>query len=67
MSKNTFLELSRKTCTFCTVLELDEQRIKNWRDGAYIQNVFPDLTPDQRELMMTGTCGECWDKMMGEQ
>ena len=31
------------------------------------QNIFPELTPEQRELhFISGICGNCWDKLFGE-
>jgi hypothetical protein len=38
----------------------------NWKRGAMIQSAFPYLTSDQRELLMTGICNSCWDRMFGE-
>lgn len=29
----------------------------------HIQDIFPYLTPAERELLISGTCGECWEKM----
>jgi len=37
-----------------------------WNGGAYIQNVAPELLPDQRELLISGTCGVCFDAMFGD-
>ncbi len=32
-------------------------------DGeSFIQEIFPYLTPDQRELLLNGFCGPCFDK-----
>lgn len=31
----------------------------------HIQNVFPELTPAQREFLITGTTQEEWDEMWG--
>ena len=28
-----------------------------------IQDIFPYLTPAERELLISHTCKECWDKM----
>ena len=36
-------------------LPITIEQIKEWEDGALIQNVFPNLTVDQREFIMTGT------------
>lgn len=29
----------------------------------HVQDIFPYLTNDERELLISGTCKECWDKM----
>ena len=31
----------------------------------FIQDLFPYLTPSERELLVSNMCGECWDKMFG--
>lgn len=40
--------------------------IARWQRGELIQNALPGLTADERELLMTGTHPDCWDKMFGE-
>lgn len=38
------------------------QRITEWQGSRQlIQNVFPDLTADEREFLMTGITAEEWD------
>lgn len=37
-----------------------------WEHGEFVQTAFPDLTPDEREQIMTGTHPECWDAMFGD-
>ena len=32
----------------------------------YIQDIFPYLTPAERELIISQTCAECWDNMFKE-
>ena len=34
--------------------------------GAYIQDALPFLTPEQRELILTQTCGRCFDETFGD-
>jgi len=34
----------------------------DWKDGGLIQNTLDYLTPDEREMMISGTCGKCFDK-----
>jgi hypothetical protein len=35
----------------------------DWQHGKLIQDAMPELSSAQRELLMTSTCEECWDKM----
>jgi hypothetical protein len=37
-----------------------------WQAGELIQNALPELSADQRELIISGTCGDCWDEMFPE-
>ena len=34
--------------------------------GVNVQTAFPNLSKNQRELFVSGTCSECWEKMFGE-
>lgn len=56
-------------CAVChkrSTLEIPEENYYLWRDrGVLIQNAFPDLSPGERELLMTGTHEECWDSDFG--
>lgn len=36
-----------------------------WQSGVLIQDAMPDLSADERELFISGTCGKCWDEMFG--
>ena len=49
-------------CVFCnkvTTLNLDEEKVNRWRSGELIQDVFPELDADTREVMITRVCKEC--------
>jgi hypothetical protein len=37
-----------------------------WREGALIQRAMPYLTDGQRELLISQTCGECFEAMFSE-
>lgn len=39
------------------------EQIAAWHDGALIQNAMPDISEDLRELLISGTCGQCFDEM----
>lgn len=47
-------------------LEVSNQGYVAWYSGMNIQDAFPELSADDRELLMTGTCPECWDKLFGD-
>jgi hypothetical protein len=35
--------------------------------GGTVQSIFKDLGADERELLISGTCGECWDKLFPKE
>lgn len=36
---------------------------QQWRRGTLIQQAMPDVSKEQRELLLSGICGECWNKI----
>ena len=40
-----------------------EPRVNTELAKKTIQRVMPYLTADERELMISGVCGECYDKL----
>jgi len=53
-------------CPFCShvnYITVNEQDYYRWEDGELIQNAFPYLSAEERELLKTGICPSCWDKM----
>jgi hypothetical protein len=38
-------------------------QVTAWREGELIQRAMPNLTDDERELLLTQTCGTCFDEM----
>ena len=52
------------TCWNCEtshVVEVPAAGWKAWRSGELIQDALPELSADDRELLMSGTCGPCFD------
>lgn len=50
-------------CKQTTIMELADSKYWEWTGGKKIQHVFPDPPVGQRELLITGTHDECWDKL----
>ena len=54
-----------KSCPLCkkeSTVSVTQESLKEYANGALIQNAFPYLDANERELIMTGICGICWDK-----
>ena len=66
---NYMLGLLEPTCRQCgttvqiTVIGPDYEK---WQNGELIQNARPYLSADEREMLISGTCGPCLDQMFGE-
>ena len=64
MSKGTIIVT--KQCLHCkglTSLLLDKDKYKTWQHGELIQNVWPEWTAEQRELLISGMHGDCWTRV----
>ena len=51
-----------KECPMCgkvTKIAVDRVKYFRWQAGELIQNVWPELPPEKRELIKTGYCMEC--------
>lgn len=55
-----------KTCSKRIMLQFSASDYRRWKSGELIQRAMPYLTADERELLMTGQCGKCFDKMFEE-
>ena len=58
------------TCPFCGedhAVEVNLAQYEAWQNGELIQNAMPDLTPTEREQLISGLCPKCQAKMFGEQ
>ena len=53
-------------CGKTFTLAVTEAEYKNWKDGMLIQDAMPSLGQNDRELLISGTCPECWNAMMAE-
>lgn len=45
---------------------LDKDAFQAWYGGVHAQVAFPDMTPGQREILISGTCEPCWDRLFKE-
>ncbi len=57
-----------KTCPFCgdkNTVMIEAKDFVDWRNGKLIQDAFPYLSADDREVIMSGICPTCWDATFG--
>lgn len=51
------------TCPFCkkeNVVTVGYDDYEKYENGAKAQDCFPYLSADDRELLISGICPECW-------
>ena len=53
-----------KLCGIVYSVLLNEQDYDDWQDNkGYIQDLLGYLTAGERELLISGTCDTCWQKL----
>ena len=56
------------TCPFCgraNEIEVNEDDYLDWQDGMLVQDAFPYLSANEREMLVSGICPTCWDSTFG--
>ena len=66
MSK-VVLEIECVMCNQSIIMEVSEEGLKKWQQGELIQDALPELTDDEREMLMSGICPTCWDKIFSDE
>lgn len=70
MEYNPLTKVTCRTCIHCrksAELVLPTPQVEAWKAGARVQDAFPNLDVDTRELLITGTHPACWDEMFGDE
>lgn len=67
MEKELVYEVTCMKCTTTYVFDVSTKQDEELDEGKKkIQDIFPELSPDERELFLSGICGTCYDKMFAE-
>lgn len=59
----------QEICSKCdteVLISVEYDDYEAWRNGELIQNAMPYLTADQREILISSICGDCFDLMFPE-
>ena len=65
-----YIAVKTKVCRVCgkyEILSLDRKAVESWQAGEYIQNAFPEMSMEDREVLITGTHPACWNKLFPEE
>jgi hypothetical protein len=58
------LEVQCQTCKEIKTLEVEPEAFEKYKRGeGYVQKLFPHLSIDERELLISRTCGPCFDEL----
>lgn len=57
------LDVTCIACHACHTLTAQTQDYQDWCGGKLIQTAMPYLTADEREFLISGICGECYDAL----
>lgn len=63
------MEISCK-CRICKeerIIKVSKRSIELWKSGMHIQDAMPDVSADDREMLMSQICPTCWDRLFGEE
>jgi hypothetical protein len=66
MHNGVYSVVVKTTCDLCKdqkVLTIPETSWLAWTGGELIQKAMPEISKDDRELLISGTCGPCFAKM----
>lgn len=54
----------RKKCKVCgdfAEVKVLARDYAHWQNGELIQRAFPEMPPEEREMLLTGTHPACWE------
>lgn len=47
-------------------IPVTQDQLDAWRSGVLIQDAMPNLSPDEREFILTGITPDVWEELFGE-
>lgn len=60
-------EVECRSCTTYQNLYLTREALTRWAGGELIQRIWPGVPIGERELMLSGRCGECFDHLWEDE
>jgi hypothetical protein len=57
-------EFKCNECGYYVIISGNSQQWLEYDEGEIlIQNIFPEISAEDREIMLSGICGDCFDKI----
>lgn len=68
VNNKCIVEVWCPNCDHSEVFTMTKEQYKQWyyREKP-IQDIFPEIKYDKREMLISGICPKCWDEMFGEE
>ena len=67
MNNTIILEVACRICGNVTEISVEVNDYIDWQCGKLVQDAFPYLKTQEREMLISGICGKCWDNMFEEE
>lgn len=64
---DVFVRIECCLCTTSVSFAVPLKGLYKWVTGSFIQDALPELTPAQREMLISRVCGSCWDSSFAEE
>jgi hypothetical protein len=64
------LEVETHPCLGCgqtAWFSMTQEQYNAWKQGVHVQVIFPDWSAEDREMLISGTCPDCWEEMWAEE
>lgn len=65
MPETTIMTRPCLQCGEPSMVTLDNDKLARYKAGELVQRVWPEMSTDERELLITGTHPACWSAMFG--
>ena len=66
MQKIITIQRKCYVCGNLAVVEMPIEAFKKYADGMFIQDAWPEATPEEREIIITGMHSHCFDEFVRE-
>ena len=67
MSKKRKVRVDCRICSNKFILQVNQNDLKDWQEGKYIQDAMPYLSAGERELLISNICEECFTNLFVEE